>query len=213
MDSMRSVLCLAALVLFAFTSSGNAQTPGPEARKDPTAMLKAISRDMAQVEAILLKARTEDAGEAATAAVKKIEQLLNDARKKEGEVISGIDKLIEEVRKHQQQKKGGQSKPQKSSRSRQNDRPEKDPRYQNQRPKDREEPRRKRDPDPGKKAGRKPPERAQEDAGHKDLDGVWGQLPDKLFRLVTNREQTVFPVEFQDYVEAYFQRLAENRAP
>jgi hypothetical protein len=191
-----------------------AQTGAPPPEKDPVKMLKEIAKDMAQVEELLLKAEAGQAtADAARSAIEKIDKLLDQAKKSETQIINNLDLTIQEIRKRQRERKS-KSNSQKQQRPRQRQRgddPERDPKYDNQ-PKDpRERPERRREQAKKKPADRKPPQAKRERVKHPDKEGVWGRLPDKLFKLITNREQTVFPVEFQQHVEEYFKRLAESK--
>lgn len=185
---------------------------GQDGKVDPKKLLNEIADKMAAVEAILLEAGDNPSATAsAKAAVEKLEKLLGDAKEKQGQVIQQLDKLIDEVRKQQKQKqsksRGQRSKPQRSNR----DDPQKDPRFDNRKDQPQDQPQRKRDPGKKDKADREPPKGDQAKVQHPDKAGIWGLLPDKVFKLITNREQTVLPAEFREYIEEYFKRLAESK--
>jgi len=191
-----------------------AQTATPPAEKDPVQMLKEIARDMAQVEELLLRAEAGQATvNAARSAAEKLDKILDQARKSQSQIIQSLDDLIKEIRKRQREKKSSSSsKQQPRSRQRQReDEPRRDPKFNNRPQENREQPQRRREQAKKKPAERKPPEGKREKVKHPDKEGVWGRLPDKLFKLITNRDQTVFPVEFQQHVEEYFKRLAESK--
>lgn len=186
---------------------------GQAGQVDPKKLLKEIARDMAAVEAILLEAGDEkNASESARAAVEKLDKLLGDAKGKQSRVIQQLDKLIDEVRKQQQSKSKSKSKSQgsKPQRPGQSD-PQKDPRFDNRGNQPKDQPQRKREPGKKDKTDRKPPEGEKGKTQHPDKAGIWGILPDKVFKLITNREQTVLPAEFREYIEEYFKRLAETK--
>ncbi len=222
---MRHLVFFAGLLaaLLAAGLAAGQETPGPPGGKggkgkDPVQMLKEIEQDMGKVEDLLLRAQAgktsgTGAAGAAGAVVKKIEKLLDEARKGESRIIDSLDELIKEIRKHQKSKKrGGKSSKRNQKKKQRPEGEKKDPRYDNQNPRDRENPGRKRDRMDKNKTDKKPPRGKQKKVDHPDRTGIWGRLPDKLFRLLTNRDQTVFPPEFRDYVERYFKRLAEGRS-
>ena len=189
--------------------------PAAEKRPDPAEMLREIAREMASVEKMLLEART-DRGRGAQRIVEKIEKLLDNAKKSEGQVINRIDKLLEEIkrREKEQQRQQQQQANQGSSKNKQK-RPKPDQQHDPQRDEDRfrnqnrdDKPRDKNDPKNQK--GSKPPKDSTKRTDHPDKAGAWGRLPDRLFKLLTSREQTVFPPEFRNYLERYFRRLNEN---
>ena len=213
-----AALAAAALAVALAATRTPAQVPPvPPAENDPVEMMRTVAREMRKAEELLLKAQAaEEARAAAEQAVRAIDKLLDEAKKSQSEVISSLDKLIEEVRKRQQEKQGGQSSQSRRQPRREPPKPrpedqEKDPKFKN-RP-DREQPQRKRGPMDKQKTDQPPPKSPQEQAQHASKDGVWGRLPDKLFKLITNRDQTVFPAEFQAYIEEYFKRLAETKSP
>ena len=217
---MRHLVFLAGL--FAAGLAATQVTPGPAhgkggQEKDPVQMLKEIEQNMGKVEELLLRAQagqTSSAGAAAEAraVVKQIEKLLDQARKGETRIIDSLDELIKEIRKRQKSKKrGGKASKQNQKKKQRPEGKKKDPRYDNQPQGDREDPRRKKGSMDKNKTDRKPPKGKQKRVNHPDKDGIWGRLPDKLFRLLSNRDQTVFPPEFRAFVERYFKRLAEGR--
>jgi len=211
-----SLLTKAAVVLWILALSAGritAQNEAPPPEKDPVKMLKEISEEMAKVEEALLKAEASRAAvEAARSAADKLDKLLEGAKNREARIIKSLDELISEIRKRQREKKSQSSSSQqkKRPRNRRQDDPQRDPKFNN-RPEAREHPQRRREQPKKSPADRRPPQAKREKAKHPDKEGVWGRLPDKLFKLITNREQTIFPVEFQLHVEEYFKRLAESK--
>lgn len=219
---MRHLIFLAGLLAGLLTAglAAGQETPAPPGGgkgKDPVQMLKEIEQDMSKVEDLLLRAQagqtsgTQAAGEA-RAVVAKIEKLLAEAMKGETAIIDSLDDLIKEIRKRQKQKRGGKSSKLNKNKKQRPEGEKKDPRFDNQPRRDQDNPRRKRDRMDQKKTDRKPPQGKRKKVDQPDRKGVWGQLPDKLFRLLTNRGQAVFPPEFREYMERYFKRLAEGRS-
>ncbi len=189
--------------------------PAEAKRPDPAEMLREIAREMASVEKMLLEARS-DRGKGAQRVVEKIEKLLNDAKKSEAQVIQRIDTLLEEIKRREKER---QQQQQQQANQGSNKNKQKRPKPDQQRDKNRDEdrfrnqnrdekPRDKNDPQNQK--GQKPPKDPTDRADHPDKAGAWGRLPDRLFKLLTSREQTVFPPEFRNYLERYFRRLNEN---
>lgn len=207
-----AALILGVLALWAGRIAAQTKAPPPE--KDPVKMLKEISDEMAKVEELLLKAEASRAAvEASRSAAEKLDKLLEGAKNREAQIIKSLDELISEIRKRQRERKSKSSSSQQQKRQRNQrrpDDPQRDPKFNN-RPEAREHPQRRREQPKKSPANRKPPQAKREKAKHPDKEGVWGRLPDKLFKLITNREQTVFPVEFQLHVEEYFKRLAESK--
>lgn len=212
-----------ALALGAVLLAGRApaQTPAPEAAQEAAVeLMRTIAREMRTAEELLLAASAgEETGAAMAGAVQAIDKLLAEARGKESDALAALDKLIEQVLKLQREKRGGQSAERRPDRDRPERRPDEpgegqdsDPRFQNP-PEAKDQPERKRGPRDQTQADQPPPRSPEEQVPHADQNGVWGRLPDKLFKLITSREQTVFPAEFQAHVEEYFKRLAETKSP
>ena len=117
-------------------------TPGPaggkdDPGKDPVKMLKEIEQDMGKVEELLLRAQAGQTSGAKAAAearavVKKIEELLDQARKGETRIIDSLDELVKEIRKRQKsQKRGGKPSKQNQKKKQRPEGKKKDPRYDN----------------------------------------------------------------------------------
>lgn len=219
---LRTILAVAAAACLVggvtAQDGGTPPKPGADKRPDPKEMLREIAREMAAVEKMLLEARS-DGGKGAQRVVEKIEKLLDDAKKGEAQVIQRIDKLLEEIKRRekeqqrQQQQQANQGSD-KNKRKRPKPDTQRDPqrdddRFRNQKKDDREQ--NQRDPnDPKNQTAKNRPKDKTDRADNPDKAGAWGRLPDRLFKLLTSREQTVFPPEFRNYLERYFRRLNEN---
>lgn len=206
------------------------KAPEKKDANDPKAMLKALEKDMAAVEALLLQAQARPSTGLAGSkqkvdvVIERIDKLLDNAKKAESKIISDLDRLIKEVQKRQreQQQKQQQQQQQKQQQNQRNQRNKQQregqnerekKRYNNKQEESRPENNEKRDQgNPDKRKTDVPsPKDPTERSKQPNKAGVWGRLPDKLFRLLTSREQTIFPPEFRSYIERYYRRLAENK--
>ena len=217
---MRAHLILVALLL---SSAVPAQFDNPE--KKIQEIVDQVAEQMQEIDELLLKARPDSlkgAAEGAAQAAEKIEELLDQTTKSQGEVVTKIDELIKVIQQMKGQGGGqGQPQPKQEQGEQQRRGPQRrnqsqTPDMQNQgKPQDGEQPQDgpERPGDAQNKASNPRPEDPTENVDPQRDTESWGSLPLYEQLLKTRGGAPEVPQKYRKFHEAFLRSQSPKRKP
>ncbi len=206
-----------ALMLFVSWSS----VAAAQEELDPEAMrrlVRQISHDMKVAESTIIRAGAETR-EAQESAIEKLAELAQVGKEQQGNVIEGIDRLIEASRLQPGSCSSGQCEKPGSGFKRPSNGPRRDGLKrtgEERKPNDRKQPL----PDLTKPGGDQPsddpsqqqnsdepPASQDEEKGHRHRPGSWGSLPDKIQERVRTFDPNQYPQKYRRWLDEYLRGL------